>query len=214
MIKKLLFFVLCSFSVSYVFSQEDTTKLFYAEKFDSDAFVEFGSRITHVNQSSGMDIDLAVNWLVNHKYYLGAAYSQLASVEKKVSKIKFLEPPLSEAVNTKINYQTAGLRFGYILFENQKIVSFSPDLTVGWVGVKLENEIDKIRLNGAYISPALKAVFNVSNYFRIGVELNYNTFIFKEYDSLNDSNALYSIQFSSKNINGIGGGIFLRVGQF
>lgn len=214
MIKYILFFALSSLSATYVSAQVDTTKLFYAEKFESDAFVEFGSRITHVNYSSGMDIDLSVNWLVNHKYYLGAAYNQLASVEKNTSVIKFLEPPAPNEVDTKINYQTLGLRLGYILFEDQKIISFSPDLTVGWVGVKLENEIEETKLNGAYISPALKGVFNVSNYFRIGVELNYNVFLVKKYDSQNDNNAIYSTQFSSKNINGIGGGIFLRVGQF
>ncbi len=143
MLKKLNLLLIFSLSIICALSQNDTTKLFYAEKFESDAFVEFGSRITHVNHSSGMDIDLAVNWMVEHKYYLGAAYGQLASVEKIISKIKFLEPPSPEKVKTRINYQTLGLRFGYILFEDQKIISFSPDLTMGWVGLKLENEADK-----------------------------------------------------------------------
>jgi len=214
MLKKSLLLLISSFSAIYAFSQNDTTKLFFSEKFESDAFVEFGSRITHVNYSSGMDIDLALNWLINHKYYLGATYGQLASVEKNTSIIKILEATKPTEIDTKINYQTLGIRLGYILLENSKIISFSPDLTLGWVGVKLENESDETKLNGAYISPAIKGVFNVSDYFRIGVVLNYNAFMIKKYNSQNDNNAVYSYQLSSKNISGIGGGLFLRVGQF
>lgn len=214
--KSLFILLLFSLSMSYAYCQVDTTRLFYAKNIESAAFVEFGSNIRQVNSSAGMDINLSVNWLVNHKYYIGAAYTQLASVEEVLSadSIGLSRPTPLYNINTAIKYQTLGVRFGYILFENQKIISFSPDLTIGWAGIKLVTDEDKQKINGALVSPALKGVFNVSDYFRIGVGVNYNAFIFKAYDSANDSSQTYKTQLTSKNLGGLGGGIFLRVGRF
>lgn len=183
---------------------------------ESAAFVEFGSNIRQVNSSAGMDINLSVNWLLNHKYYIGAVYSQLASVEEVLSadSLGFTRPIPQYNINTAIKYQTLGVRFGYILFENQKIISFSPDLTIAYTGIKLVTNGDKQKINGALISPALKGVFNVSDYFRIGVGVNYNAFIFSAYDSSEDLSQPYITQLTAKNLSGIGGGIFLRVGRF
>ena len=215
MLKALVAILICSLSMSCAYSQVDSTKLFFAKKFDSDAFVELGSRIRQVNSNAGMDIDFSVNWLVNHKYYMGGAYSQLANVEEFYSASKLSMSPVPIfAILTTIKYQTAGIRFGYILFEDQKIISFSPDLTLGWAGIKLITETEEQKLNGAVISPALKGVFNVSDFFRIGVSVNYNVFVFKELDTTSNEESLYVTQFSSKKLNGIGGGIFLRIGQF
>jgi hypothetical protein len=211
-----LFFVIItsSLSVNYVYSQIDTTKLFYAKNFESDAFVELGSSIRQINNNAGMDIDFSVNWLVEHKYYLGFAYGQLANVEQFNSAEKSSRPPFPVNISTTIKYQTAGLRFGYIFFPDQKIISFSPDLTLGWAGIKLFTEEEEQKLNGAMISPALKGIFNVSDFFRIGVSINYTAFIFEELDTSMNQESEYITQFSSKSLNGLGGGVFLRIGQF
>ena len=213
--KQLATIIICSLSMICVYSQIDTTKLLYAKNFDSDAFVELGSRIRQVNSNAGMDIDFSANWLVNHKYYLGLAYSQLANVEQFYSSEKFSIGPGPSPILTPTTskYQTAGIRLGYILFEDQKIISFSPDLTMAWAGIKLITEDETQKINAGLISPSLKGVFNVSDYFRIGVALNYNLFIFKTFDSTN-TESTYITQFSSKSLNGVGGGIFLRIGQF
>ena len=136
-------------------SQVDTSKLFYAKNFSSAAFVELGSNIIQVNDNAGMNIDFSANWLVEHKYYLGAAYSQLASVEKIFS----AEKPANSSLllfnqETTIKYQTAGIRLGYILWEDQKAISISPDLTAGWAGVNLIVKEYEQKINGAYLSPA------------------------------------------------------------
>ena len=212
MLRQLVVILICSLSTTYVYSQVDSSKLFFAKKFDSDAFVELGSRIRQVNSSAGMDIDFSVNWLVNHKYYLGAAYGQLASVAQFYSANKQSPTNLDEI--TQLKYQSLGLRLGYILFEEQKVISFSPELTIGWAGIKITTEENEQKINGGLISPALKGVFNVSDYFRIGVSINYNIFIFKDLDSTDDIESLYVTKFSSKGVNGVGGGIFLRIGQF
>lgn len=212
--KLVVIILISSLSANCVYSQVDSTKLLFAKKFDSDAFVELGSRIRQVNDNAGMDIDFSANWLVEHKYYLGFAYSQLANVAEFQSVDRGTPNSIPVFFNTTIKYQTAGIRFGYILFEDQKIISFSPDLTVGWAGIKLITQEEEQKLNGALIAPALKGVFNVSDFFRIGIAVNYNVFVFKELDTTSNTESLYITQFSSKSLNGLGGGVFLRIGQF
>lgn len=209
----LLIFYLSSFS--WAMSQVDTTKLFYAKKFNSAAFVELGSNIIQVNKNAGMNIDFSANWLVEHKYYVGAAYSQLANVEQVYSAERLDNSNiLTYNKLTNIKYQTAGVRLGYILFEDQKVFSLSPDLTAGWAGVKLVTLENEQKINGAHLVPAIKGVFNLSDFFRIGLALNYQVFIFKDYDSKNDLSAPFATQLSAKTLNGVGGGVFLRIGKF
>jgi hypothetical protein len=162
-----------------------------------------------------MNIDFSANWLVEHKYYLGVAYSQLASVEKIFS----AEKPANSSLllfnqETTIKYQTAGIRLGYILWEDQKAISISPDLTAGWAGVNLIVKEYEQKINGAYLSPAIKGVLNISDYCRVGLSVNYRVFVFKTYDSTTDSEAPYTTMFSSKALTGLGGGLFLRIGKF
>lgn len=199
-----------AFSISSLVAnaQQDTTKLFYAKKIQSNAFVELGSNIMQSYDKAGMDVKISINWLVQHKYYIGAAYNQLASKETFMS----LKNAPTEITfdETKVKYQTLGLRFGYIFFPDQKIISLSPDLTVGWAGVRLNTDTVTHKINGAYISPAVKGVFNVSKYFRIGLELNYNIFAIKQFET----DDKYFIKFQGKDLNGIGGGIFFRIGSF
>ena len=196
-------------------TQVDTSKLFYAKNFSSAAFVELGSNIIHVNDNAGMNIDFSANWLIVHKYYLGAAYSQLASVEQILSAEKPINSsPLVFNQETTIKYQTAGIRLGYILYEEQKVISISPDLTAGWSGINLITKEREQKINGAYLSPAIKGVFNISDYFRLGLSVNYRVFVFKTHDSTTEIEAPYVTQFSSEALNGLGGGLFLRIGKF
>jgi hypothetical protein len=204
----------CSFSILCVFAQSDSTKLFFTKKFPSSVFVELGSRFNQVNASSGMDIDFSLSWLAKHKYYVGAAYNQLASEEFFMVIEKLNNFPVEPNISSKIKYQTAGLRFGYIFFENQKVVSFSPDLTVSWAGIKIQTAETEKKLNGASLSPALKGVFNISDYFRLGVSLHYQVFIVKKYDAALDNSHPYAYEFSGKDLSGIGGGVFMRIGKF
>lgn len=208
--KRALILLILSLSASYAFSQSDTTKLFYAKKFQSAAFVELASNIIQTNNGSGMNVDFSANWLVQHKYYLGASYGQLASLEKFNS----TEIGNNRKTDTKVNFQSFGLRFGYILFPDKKLFSLSPDLSVRWTSIKLQTAEEAHKINGANIVPALKGVFNVSSYFRIGLQLQYNLFVFKKLDTSQNPDALFSTQFQAKDLNGIGGGVFLRIGRF
>jgi hypothetical protein len=184
--------------VSGAFAQADTTRLFYAQKFDSKAFVELGSNFMRVNKEPAMNIDFSLNWVVNNKYYLGAVYSQLAS---------FNTLPLmlenAEYDTLRFMQQTAGLRFGYIFFHDHKIISFSPDFTTGWANFKFpDSDISEVK-HYAFFTPAVKAVFNVSNHFRVGAAIHYRVFA-----GINES------YISSGNLSGMGGGVFLRIGAF
>lgn len=186
------------FSAFSSFAQADSTKLFYAKKFDSKAFVELGANFIQINQGVGSNIDFSVNWVVNNKYYIGAAYTQLASLEERV-----FEKDNMTFDTLRFSQQTMGLRLGYILFHDHKIVSFSPDLTVSWANFKFPDNKNIETSHYAGITPALKAVFNVSNYLRVGAALQYRTFI-----GLNEP------YVHVKDLSGVGGGIFLRVGKF
>lgn len=208
--KRTLILLILSVSASYAFSQNDTTKLFYAKKFQSAAFVELASNIIQTNHSSGMNIDFSANWLVQHKYYLGASYGQLASFEKFNS----TEVGNNRKTETRVNFQSLGLRFGYILFSDKKVFSLSPDLSLRWTGIKLQTDEEEHKINGANIVPSIKGVFNVSSYFRIGLQLQYNLFVFKKLDTSQNPDALFSTQIQSKDLSGIGGGVFLRIGRF
>ena len=215
MLRAIFLFISYLSSFSWAMTQVDTSKLFYAKNFNSAAFVELGSNIIQVNDNAGMNIDFSANWLVEHKYYFGAAYSQLASVEKVLSAEKPANSgPLVFNQETTIKYQTAGIRLGYILWKDQKVIAISPDLTAGWAGVNLIVKEHEQKINGAYISPAIKGVFNISDYFRVGLSVNYRVFVFKTYDSTTDREAPYATLFSSQALTGLGGGFFLRIGKF
>lgn len=210
------FLLICLFcSVSHIWAQEDSTKLLYAKKFDSDAFVELGSQIMQFNENAAMNIDFSANWLVNHKYYLGASYTQLANVEQILSGDKLVQGPFPVFnQKTTIKYQTAGIRFGYIVFHDHKVISLSPDLTASWAGIKLITQDEEVQVNGGLLSPAVKAVFNISDYFRIGLGINYNVFIFGALDTSDDDDFLYVTQLKSSSLSGVGGNVFFRIGQF
>ncbi|MEZ4979339.1 MAG: hypothetical protein R2772_08570 [Chitinophagales bacterium] len=210
MVKRFFILLILSLSSTYAFTQGDTTKLFYAKKFHSAAFVELASNIIQTNHSSGMNVDFSANWLVQHQYYLGASFAQLASFEKFSS----TEIGNNRKTETKLNFQSFGLRFGYILFPDKKVFSLSPDLSLRWARIKVETKEEEHILHGANIVPALKGVFNVSSYFRIGLQLQYNVFVFKKLDTSQNPEALYSTQLQAKDLSGIGGGIFLRIGRF
>ena len=215
MLRAIFLFISYLSSFSWAMTQVDTSKLFYAKNFNSAAFVELGSNIIQVNDNAGMNIDFSANWLVEHKYYLGAAYSQLANVETIFSAEKLASSgPLVFNQETTIKYQTAGIRLGYILLEDQKVISISPDLTAGWTGINLIIKDHEQKINGAYLSPALKSVFNISDYLRVGLSVNYRVFVFKTHDSTTDRGAPYASIFSSKALTGWGGGLFLRIGKF
>ena len=113
----LLLIVICTCANS--FAQVDTTKVFYAPKLESSAFAEFGSNFVQYNGESATNIDFSINWLLNHKLYLGAVYQQLASVETALRP----NDPLSSFVESvRIKHQSAGIRVGYIFLENHKII--------------------------------------------------------------------------------------------
>lgn len=175
----------------------------------SSVFVELGSNFIQVNNNVGANIDFSANWLINHKMYVGAAYTQIASIEERTLLLQ-IEPNLPVLTETKVafNQQSVGARFGYILFHDHKIISFSPDLTVGWANFKFpaldENLAQDFETKHyAAITPALKAVFNVSDYFRIGAALHYRGYI-----GLNED------YVQGGDLSGVGGGIFFRIGKF
>ena len=197
--------VFCFFSWLGLLAQ-DTTSFF---NFDNSVFVELGSNFIQINNNAGLNIDFSVNWLIKQKMYLGLAYTQIASFEERTILVPNNEdiPELTEN-DIAFNQQSLGLRFGYIFFEDHKLISFSPDLTVGWANFKfpsLDNEQQKLYPTQHYaaITPALKVVFNVSDYFRIGAAVQYRGFIGLDESYVNGGD-----------LSGIGGGIFLRIGKF
>jgi hypothetical protein len=200
-VKKIIYIFLLHLSVgcyTFVNAQQDSTRLLYAQKFDSKGFVELGSNFMRIKGEAAMNVDFSLNWLVNHKYYVGAAYTQLASYHRLLMMQDNLEWD-----TVRYTQQTAGLRFGYIFFHDHKIISFSPDITTGWANFKFSDSSYPTVHHYAFVTPALKAVFNVSNYFRVGATVHYRVFA-----GLNES------YVSSKDLSGAGGGIFLRIGAF
>lgn len=175
----------------------------------SNVFVELGSNFIQVNNNAGVNVDFSINWLINKKMYLGVAYTQIASIEERTLLLQ-IEPDLPIFTETKVAFrqQSVGARFGYILFHDHKIISFSPDLSVGWANFKfpsLDQSLaqDYETKHFAAITPALKAVFNVADYFRIGAAIHYRGYI-----GLNED------YIQGGDLSGLGGGIFFRIGKF
>lgn len=195
-------------------AQEDSTKLLYAKKFDSDAFVELGGQIMQFNGNAAMNIDFSANWLVNHKYYIGASYTQLANVEQFFSAEKPLVGLPVFDQRTTIKYQSAGVRLGYMLFHDNKVISLSPDFTTSWVGIKLQTNKEEAQVNGLLVSPAVRAIFNISDFFRIGLGINYNLFVFEALDTRNEVGFEYVTQLKPSSLSGVGGNVFFRIGKF
>jgi hypothetical protein len=189
----------------HVFAQDTSS----VSSLKSSVFVELGSNFIQVNDNAGSNIDFSANWLINEKIYVGAAYTQIASLEERTLLLQ-IEPDLNVLTETNVAFsqQSVGARFGYILFHDHKIISFSPDLTVGWANFKFPSLDDNFAQNYetkhyAAITPTLKAVFNVSDYFRIGAAIHYRGYI-----GLNED------YIQGGDLSGVGGGIFFRIGKF
>lgn len=195
--------VFLAFGVQAQVLEEDTTTnapFFAAQKFKSSCYVGIEAQVAQVMKNkAGMQMGFNLNWVVNHKYVVSARYQNLTTRHDIHS---IVVPYLTEPVY--LIQHMAGLGFSYILFSDKKF-SFQPELSGGWVGVKFEHPTDVYqRKDAAFIMPAVYGVFNATKYFRMGVGLNYRAVIGPSFFGFDPM----------KNLSGVSGVVFFRIGTF
>ncbi len=197
-----LFLLLSNSAWAQEIEEEQREGLFTAKKFESDAFVEMTGQFTTFTGSFAAITRFGLTWVINHRWTLNGTYDILTT-NNDVSQLLTTEPipPTDEKVFA--NYQSAGLKFGYI-FWDQSWFSLHPEWKFAWGQVKYEYPEGIIRHQNFYVGePMVNAVFNVSDFFRVGASVGWR------YALSVDLNGI-----ETKDINGFGGGVFIRVGQF
>lgn len=195
---KFLYGLLISFVLLSGVKAQDTIEPFFkATKFKSGFYFQADLRVTQMLGKAGMVTGFSANWLVNNTYYLGAQYQQLTSQINIGNKITPASP--SEAIYPL--YRNAGLRFGYILFHN-KLVSFSPDLSLNWVNVKYDWPHGTVYNWNAFMAePQLNVVITPLKFCSVGLGVAYRVHIGMSVNNLRN-----------KDFNGVSGIFFVRFG--
>lgn len=199
--------------MTFVWSQKDSTRLLYTKNIESTVFVELASNFIQINKSGGMDIDFSVNYLLKQQHAAGIFYNQLASEETISSIHKYIVAPVGE-IQSRFTYQTIGAKYAYLLLPKHKIISVSPEIGVGYSFIKIFTVEEKHKHQAINITPGVKTVFNVSDYFRLGVGLYYRQYFMKEFNTENNEDSDFNSSLSANQLNGISGGVFLRIGKF
>jgi hypothetical protein len=195
--KKMLLISCLFFTFSLLKAQDSIEPFFKAKRFESGFFVQADLRLTQImHTNTGMITAFSGCWTVNRKYYLGAQYERATT---GIDVHSLLERNPNVSVN--LEYMTAGLKFGYILFPD-KIVSFNPDLSLNWAQAKYAYPAANIyHWNFFMMEPSVNMSINPLPYFSVGAGLAYR---------LNLGLNLNGIH--SSDLNGLNGLVFVRVG--
>ena len=182
-----------------LWAQNDEHEPFFkTNKFESDAFVQFDGSVTKLAENAAMVTGFGLNWLINHKVYLGVSYYKLTTREN-VSAL--LEPVAAERVN--VDHQSTGLKIGYIVNPENRF-NFSPDIFVGWGNAIYEFPTHRVfRWNFTVLQPCLNGIVNANEVFRVGFGIGYRKTFGLNLNGLDDSH-----------LSGISGSVFLRIGMF
>jgi len=197
---KLLFFLV--FAMSTLFAQTDSlqTDTLKRKPLHHAFFIQPEGYGAYVFDRASMISGAGINWLINHKIYIGVRYNILST---PVNVVKLL-PLIDKSGNVGASSQSASLNIGYIAYWNKRF-SFNPEISVGWADAKFTDPSVNQRkvLNYAIVIPSLNGVWNAHKNFRVGASIGARAVFGENY---------YRIK--SYRVGGIFGGIFLRVGKF
>lgn len=182
---------------------EDTTKaepFLKAKKFHSRGYVGAEGNFSQLLVNKvGFNLGFSLNWVVNHRYVVSAKYHTITSQNNIQS---YVEPSLPSTEIPLIHHY-AGLGFSYILFHKKKF-SLQPEISGGWALSRYSvDTLHRARSDYGMIIPALYGTYNASPYFQFGIGVRYNAAIGCKLGDL-----------KSKEMSGVGGLIFIRIGQF
>jgi hypothetical protein len=200
--KQFFTLLILTFLAMNVLAQEEKDKkpLFEARKFESDAFVEISGQATRFAKSPAAITRFGLTWTYNHTWSLNATYDMLSSQNNINSLLNTAPDPADEIF---VRYQSFGVKAGYVLFHDYWI-SFHPEWRFAWGQLNYEYPSGNIRNWNFYVGePMLNAVFNVSSYFRLGLNVSWRYSFGVDLDGMGDGA-----------VNGFAGSLFLRIGQF
>lgn len=199
----LLILVFVALGASAQVLEEDTTTnapFFAAQKFKSSCYVGVEAHVGQVMKNqAGMLVGFNLNWVVNHKFVVSARYQNLTTRHDiHTTVVPYNNNPVY------LLHHMAGLGFSYILFSDKRF-SFQPELSGGWISAKFEHPTDVYqRKDGGFVMPAVYGIFNATKYFRLGVGLNYRAVIGPSFFGFDPM----------KNLSGVSGVVFFRIGTF
>lgn len=189
----LLFFSFISFA------QNDTIEPFFkAKKFESSGYVQAGVAATQMFGKAAATSYFSLHWVVNRKFVVGANYHLLSSGNNIAP---LLYPDDKNAITAVHHF--AGLSFAYIFFHDKKF-SLQPELAAGWANIKY-TRFDTVTTKKNYVGiiPAVYATWNATHILQVGIGLNYRLIAGDRYKDL-----------TTKNLSGVGGLVFIRLGKF
>ena len=169
-------------------------------------FIEGGANVVSINQDAGINANISANLLVKHIFYAGVFYERLVTTNTDfIPVLDRIPTPMDSFETTRYYNQSTGVKTGFIILPN-KLISISPEVAFGWTNVfwqTAKQQKDQY-LN---ITPAIKAMVKPADWMRIGVSANY-----RYYTELKFNNNTPTV--STQKLGGIGGGLFLRFGNF
>lgn len=191
----------CSLSAQVI--TEDTSKaepFLKAKKFHSGAYLAAEGNISQLLVNKvGFHLGFSLNWVVQHRFVVGAKYHTMSS-QNDIQ--RYVEPGMSSTPIPLIHH-FAGLGFGYIFFHD-KTFSLQPEISGGWAMARYAvDTAHRGRSDFGMIIPAVYGTYHASPYFHVGIGLSYNAAIGCHLGTL-----------KSKDMSGMGGIIFIRVGKF
>lgn len=197
----LVLLALISLMTVNAFGQDTKKKPFFqANKFESDAFVEISGQLTEFTGDPSAITRFGLTWTINHTWSLNATYDILTT-QNNVADLITLQPEPGESVI--VDYQSFGLKFGYVFFHD-KPVSLHPEWKFAWGQTRYEYPQGRIRNWNFYVGePMVNAVFNLTDYFRLGVNVSWRYAFGVDLDGITDGD-----------VNGFAGSVFFRLGQF
>lgn len=178
---------------------DSVSRLFSAKKFESGAYVGFDANATQIAKGAGMIAGAQLSWLVNHRYNVNLRYEALST---RVDTVGYLLDGDYKR-GQYVRYTMIGLGAGYIVFHNKRF-SLHPEINGGVYVYRYHTKTqNKLVIGYGSIVPNVAGVFNAHKNIRIGVQINYRIAI-----------ASKNVGLASKYLNGIGGGVFMRIGKF
>lgn len=183
--------------------EEDTTKaepFFKSKKLHSRGYVGAEGNFSQMLVNKvGFHLGFSLNWVVQKRFVVSVKYHTTTS-QNNIQ--EYVMPGLN-APDIFLIHHFAGPGFGYIFFHEKKF-SLHPEVSGGWALARYAvDDTRKARSDFGMVIPAVYGIYNASPYFRFGIGVRYNAAIGCQLGELR-----------SKDMSGVGGLIFIRVGAF
>lgn len=185
------------FFATATFAQNTSEKSSSLPTFMDKCYGEAGMYIGQIfSKKTAMQTHFSLHVVFRKKYHVGAVYERLTNF----TRADLFQNDSVLRGNYAFKYQSAGIRFGYEIFPAKKY-HLQPQLTVNWGMYRYDNGPFTIRRwNFAVLVPALQFSYDLHKNVALGAGVSYRTHI-------GIKGAL-----SNRDLNGIYGNLFLRIG--